>query len=447
MLDTLTRRISGIFAGLRRKGRLTEGDVQEMLREVRVALLEADVNFQVAKDFIARVKEKAVGEEVFGSLSADQTLIRIVRDELTELLGGAEYEAKFNWSPSPPTVVLLCGLQGSGKTTTAAKLAKWLMAQDKSVMMAACDIQRPAAIKQLEVLGESVGAQVFSKTDGSSPVRIAQEALARAKHLLIDVLIVDTAGRLQIDEALMHELGQIHKETRPAEVLLVVDSTTGQEAVNVANAFHERVPLTGAIFTKLDGDTRGGAVLSVRAATGVPLRFVGVGEQTDALEPFYPDRMAQRIIGMGDVLGIIEKAEQAIDLDEAKGLQTKILGGAGIDFHDMLTQFKTMRKMGPLKNVLKMIPGLGAQISEDQLNSLDDRRIDRIEAIILSMTPSERSEPDIINGSRRRRIAQGSGTSVEDVNQLLRQLYEMRKQIKQVAKMQKRFAKFGKRRR
>lgn len=264
--------------------------------------------------------------------------------------------------------------------------------------------------------------------------------------MMADVLIVDTAGRLQVDEDLMRELGDIHRSVKPSETLLVVDSTTGQEAVNVANAFHERVPLTGAIFTKLDGDTRGGAVLSVRAATGVPLRYIGLGEGTDALDVFHPDRMAQRIIGMGDVLGIIEKAEHAIDKDEAKQLEKKLMGGEGLDFHDMLSQFKTMRKMGPIKNVLKMVPGLGAQISDEQLASLDERRVDRIEAIILSMTYQERSQPDIINGSRRRRIAQGSGTSVEDVNQLLRQLYEARKQMKQFAKMQARFKKFGKRR-
>lgn len=446
MLDTLTKRITGIFSGLRRKGRLTESDVQDMLREIRVALLEADVNFQVAKDFIAKVKEKAVGEELFSSLSADQTLIRIVRDELVELLGGKDADTRFNWASEPPTVVLLCGLQGSGKTTTAAKLALKLQQEGKKVMMAACDIQRPAAVKQLQVLGEQVGSEVYAKLDGTKPVQIAQEALARARHMMADVLIVDTAGRLQVDEDLMRELGEVHRSVKPSETLLVVDSTTGQEAVNVANAFHERVPLTGAIFTKLDGDTRGGAVLSVRAATGVPLRYIGLGESTDALDAFHPDRMAQRIIGMGDVLGIIEKAEMAIDKDEAKQLEKKLLGGDGLDFHDMLQQFKTMRKMGPLKNVLKMVPGLGAQISDEQLASLDERRVDRIEAIILSMTYQERSQPDIINGSRRRRIAQGSGTSVEDVNQLLRQLYEARKQMKQFAKMQARFKKFGKRR-
>ncbi|MBI5705891.1 MAG: signal recognition particle protein [Armatimonadetes bacterium] len=446
MLDTLTKRITGIFSGLRRKGRLTESDVQDMLREIRVALLEADVNFQVAKDFIAKVKEKAVGEELFSSLSADQTLIRIVRDELVELLGGKDADTRFNWASEPPTVVLLCGLQGSGKTTTAAKLALKLQQEGKKVMMAACDIQRPAAVKQLQVLGEQVGSEVYAKLDGTKPVQIAQEALARARHMMADVLIVDTAGRLQVDEDLMRELGEVHRSVKPSETLLVVDSTTGQEAVNVANAFHERVPLTGAIFTKLDGDTRGGAVLSVRAATGVPLRYIGLGESTDALDAFHPDRMAQRIIGMGDVLGIIEKAEMAIDKDDAKQLEKKLLGGDGLDFHDMLQQFKTMRKMGPLKNVLKMVPGLGAQISDEQLASLDERRVDRIEAIILSMTYQERSQPDIINGSRRRRIAQGSGTSVEDVNQLLRQLYEARKQMKQFAKMQARFKKFGKRR-
>jgi len=307
MLDTLTRRMAGIFAGLRSKGRLSESDVAEMLREVRVALLEADVNFAVAKEFIARVKERAVGEDVYGSLTADQTIVRVVRDELTTMLGGET--PQFNWSPAPPTVILMCGLQGSGKTTTCAKLAKWLGKHDKKAMLAACDIQRPAAIKQLEVLGEQVDVPVYSKLDGTKPVEIAKEALARCKHLMLDVLIVDTAGRLQVDEPLMEELSQIVAAVKPSEVFLVLDSTTGQEAVNVAKAFYERVEVTGAIFTKLDGDTRGGAVLSVKAATQVPVRFIGIGESTDALDMFHPDRMAQRILGMGDVLGIIEKAE------------------------------------------------------------------------------------------------------------------------------------------
>lgn len=433
MLDNLTRRIAGIFAGLRSKGRLSEGDVNEMLREVRVALLEADVNFAVAKAFISRVREKAVGEDVFGSLTADQTIIKIVRDELTALLGG-EAE-RFRWAPSPPTVILMCGLQGSGKTTTCAKLARWLDKEGKKAMMAACDVQRPAAITQLEVLGEQTGVPVFSKHDGSRPVQIAQEALARCRHLMLDVLIVDTAGRLQVDEALMSELGDIARAVKPTESLLVLDATTGQEAVNVAQAFHERVPLTGAIFSKLDGDTRGGAVLSVRAATGIPVRFVGIGEQTDALDQFYPDRMAQRILGMGDILGIIEKAETAMDLEEAKDLEAKMNKGQ-LDFEDMLQQFAMMRRMGPIQNVLKMIPGLH-EIPEEQLNQMDDKKVNRIEAIILSMTPKERTNPDIINGSRRKRLASGSGTSVEEVNNLIRQLYTMRRQMKQLGKMQR----------
>lgn len=443
MLDNLTRRISGIFAGLRRKGRLSENDVNDMLREVRVALLEADVNLQVAKDFIARVKEKAVGEDVFGSLSADQTIIKIVRDELVELLG-TETE-RFNWSSSPPTVILLCGLQGSGKTTTAAKLAKWLQRENKKVMMAACDVQRPAAVEQLKILGEQVGAEVYWKLDGTSPVQIAKEALDRCRHLMLDVLIVDTAGRLQVDENLMAELEAINRAVRPSEALLVLDSTTGQESVNVANEFQRRVQLTGAIFTKLDGDTRGGAVLSVRQATGVPVRFIGVGEQADALEVFHPNRIAERILGFGDVMGIIERAEQAIDQDEAKRLEQVVRSG-GLDFNIMLSQFKTMRKMGNMRSLLKMIPGLGAQIPEEALAKLDDGSVNRVEAIILSMTAKERSNPDIINGSRRKRIAAGSGTSVEEVNRLIQQFYAMRKQMKQFSQMEKRMKKHGRRR-
>lgn len=443
MLDNLTRRLSGILSALRAKGRLSEDDVNEVMREVRVALLEADVNFAVAKRFVATLKEKAVGEEVFGSLSADQTIIRIVRDELTALLGGTV--PKFNWAPSPPTVVLLCGLQGSGKTTTAAKLAAHLLKQGKKSMMAACDTQRPAAIQQLQVLGESIEVPVFAKTDGTKPPQIAREALERCRHLMLDVLIVDTAGRLQIDESLMDELEAVSKAVNPSEVFLVLDSTTGQEAVNVAQAFRARVPVSGAIFTKLDGDTRGGAVLSVREATGVPVRYIGVGEGVDALDTFQPERMAQRIIGMGDILGIIEKAEQAVDIDEAKKLEKK-MGSGSLDFHDLLAQFSTMRKMGPIQNVLKMIPGVGANISEEALNNLDERRIDRIEAIILSMTPTERSNPDVLNGSRRKRIAAGSGTTVEDVNALVKQLGEMRRGMKQLMKMQKRVGKFGRRR-
>jgi signal recognition particle subunit SRP54 len=444
MLDNLTRRLGGIIANLGRKGRLTEDDVNEMLREVRVALLEADVNFKVAKNFIAKVKEKAVGEDIYGTLTADQTIIKIVRDELTEMLGTEQI--KFNWGSAPPTVILMCGLQGSGKTTTCAKLAKWLVAQGKRPMMAACDIQRPAAIKQLEVLGEQVGVPVFAKSDGTNPVDIAGQALERCRYMQNDALIVDTAGRTTVDEALMEELRRIGEVVRPNETFLVLDSTTGQEAVSVAESFHAKVPISGAIFTKLDGDTRGGAVLSVRSATGVPVRFTGVGEGVDALETFYPDRMAQRIIGFGDVMGIIEKAELAFEGEDVEGMDKRLSKG-DFDFDFMLQNFRMMRKMGPLKNVMKMIPGLATQVPEEMLDQVDDKQVNRIEAIILSMTQKERANPDIINGSRRKRIAAGSGTTVEEVNHLIRQLYEMRRTMKQLGQMQQRMGKHGKNKR
>jgi signal recognition particle subunit SRP54 len=446
MLDNLTKRLSGIFSGLKRKGRLTEDDVNEMLREVRVALLEADVNFSVAKSFIGKVKEQAVGEDLYGSLNADQTIVKIVRDTLVETLG--EEATRFNYGSQPPSVVLLCGLQGSGKTTTAAKLAKWLIKQGKKPMMAACDIQRPAAIKQLQVLGEQIEVPVYAKTDGTKPEAIAREALERAKHLMLDVLIVDTAGRLSIDGDLMAELKRVHQAVKPTETLLVLDSTTGQEAVNVAEAFHKQVSLSGAIFTKLDGDTRGGAVLSVREATGVPVRFIGVGEQIEALDQFEPQRMAGRILGFGDILGIIEKAEIAYDQNEAAALEAKVKQG-NLDFNDMLSQFGMMRKMagsGGIRGILKMLPG-AMNIPEEALNQVNDQKVNRIEAIILSMTPKERSNPDIINGSRRKRLAAGSGTTVEEVNGLLKQLYEMRKGMKQMGKLQARMMKKQGRRR
>ena len=450
MLDSLTRRLGAIFAGLGRKGRLTEDDVTEMLREVRVALLEADVNFKVAKEFIARVKEKAVGEDVFGSLTADQTIVKIVRDELTETLGTETH--KFNYGSQPPTVILMCGLQGSGKTTTCAKLAKHLIRQGKKPMLAACDIQRPAAIKQLEVLGESVEVPVYAKMDGTDPVTIAKEALDRCKFLLRDVLIVDTAGRLTIDEALMAELDRISKAVNPHEVFLVLDATTGQEAVSVAQAFHDRVNVTGAIFSKLDGDARGGAVLSVRAATGVPVRFIGVGEQTDALEMFHPDRMAERIIGMGDVMGIIEKAEEAFSraTDEEKGGMEAMMGrmmNGTLNFEDMLQTYRMAKRLGPMKNILKMVPGLSNAVPEEALDSVDEKQTGRIEAIILSMTPKERRNPDIINGSRRKRIAAGSGTSVEEVNHLLKNFASSRRGMKEMGRMQGKMKKMQRRRR
>ncbi|MBL8047680.1 MAG: signal recognition particle protein [Chthonomonas sp.] len=432
MLDNLTRRITGVFANLRRKGRLTEDDVTEMLREIRIALLEADVNILVAKKFIARVKEKAVGEEVYGSLNADQTLIKIVKDEVVEMLGGDE--VRMNWGSAPPTVILMCGLQGSGKTTTTAKLARWLKQQGKKPLLAACDLQRPGAITQLQVLGEQVEAPVFVGEPGQSPVQVAEAALARAKHMFNDVLVVDTAGRLSIDAELMTEIGNVAKAVKPNEVFLVLDSTTGQEAVNVAQAFHERLQVTGTIFTKLDGDARGGAVLSVRESTGVPVRFIGIGEQTDALDQFYPERMAQRIIGMGDVMGIIEKAEQAISQEDAMAMEKTVKSGA-VDFNTLLQQFAMMRKMGSWKKILGMIPGVTSMLPEGAMDSIKDEQIYRVEAIILSMTAKERSNPDILNGSRRKRIAIGSGTTVEEVNALVKQLYEMRRTFKAMGKM------------
>ncbi len=442
MLDNLTRRLGGIFASIRKKGRLTEDDVSAVLREIRVALLEADVNFQIAKQFIARIKEKAVGEELYTSLTADQTIIKIVRDELVELLGPDE--TPVNWNPAPPTIILMCGLQGGGKTTTTAKLAVWLKKRGKKPLMAACDLQRPAAITQLQVLGEQIDVPVFAGEPGGNPVQVAKDALARAQHLFCDVLLLDTAGRLAIDEPLMEELAAIKKAVPPQEVFLVVDATTGQEAVNVAEAFHERLGLTGAIFTKMDGDARGGAVLSVREATGVPVRFLGVGEQTDALDAFHAQRMAERIIGMGDVMGIIEKAEQAFENQDVEALDSKLRSGK-MDFNDFLTQMQMVRRMGPIKNVMKMIPGVAAQIPEEAFDNFDEKQIDRIEAIVLSMTPKERTNPDILNGSRRKRIARGSGTSAEEVNKLIEQLAQMRRGMKQLTQMEKRFKKIKRR--
>ncbi len=442
MLDNLTKRLSGIFAGLRRKGRLNEADVNEMLREVRVALLEADVNFQVAKSFMAKVKEKAVGEELYGSLTADQTILKIVRDELVELLGTGD--TPMNWNPKPPTVILMCGLQGSGKTTTTAKLARLLLKQGKKPMLAACDLQRPAAIKQLEVLGEQVGVPVYAEL-GSDPVSVAKKALERANYLFNDVLIVDTAGRLTLDEPLMGELQRVGRAVQPSEVFLVLDSTTGQEAVNVAKAFHEQMALTGVVFTKLDGDARGGAILSVRSVTGVPVRYVGIGEQPEALDTFHPTRMAERIVGMGDVMGLIAKAEEAMQAEDMGSIEDRMRTGK-FDFNDMLTQMKMIRKMGPIKNVMKMIPGLGAQIPDEAFDQINDKRMIQSEAIILSMTAKERSNPDIMNGSRRKRIARGSGTSQEEVNRLIEQVYAMRRGMKQFSKMGKKMKKLRSRR-
>ncbi len=453
MLDNLTKRLSGVFSGLRKKGRLNEDDVNTMLREIRVALLEADVNFAVAKAFVAQIKEKAVGEELYGSLTADQTLIKIVRDELVELLGGTE--TPFHWSSSPPTIILMAGLQGSGKTTTSAKLARWMLKQKKRPLLVACDLQRPAAVKQLEVLGEQVGVPVFgpqglagqnSTLELRNPVDVVKKALEHAKHYFFDVVILDTAGRLSIDDALMSELENMSKVSLPSETFLVLDSTTGQEAVSVAEVFHQKLKVTGTIFSKMDGDARGGAILSIRAATGVPVRFIGVGEQTDALEGFFPSRIAERILGMGDVMSIIEKAEEAFQGEDFSVLdiETKMRTGK-MDFNDFLQQMRMVRKMGPIKNIMKLMPGMAGALPEGALDSIDEKQIDRIQAIVLSMTAVERTNPDIINGSRRKRIAKGSGTSQEEVNRLIDQLYQMRKSMKQMSKMGKKMQKFRRR--
>lgn len=440
MFESLTDKLQGIFSKIRGKGRLDEKTVDEVLREIRLALLEADVHFRVVKDFIARVREQAVGDEVLQSLTPDQHVVRIVRDELVALLGG---EAEpIRWAHQPPTVFMLCGLQGSGKTTTCAKLARWVRSQGRKPMMVACDLQRPAAVRQLEVLGEQVGTYVHTpdKVGASEAVSVARSASQYARANGYDVLIVDTAGRLQIDEPLMEELQRMRAALQPHEVLLVVDATTGQEAVNVAQAFNERLDLTGIILTKMDGDARGGAALSLKAVMGKPVRFVGVGERTDALEPFYPDRIVSRILGMGDVLSLIERVEQTMQEEEAKRMEKK-LREASFNFEDMLMQMQQIRRMGPLEQLLKLLPGYHQLKQQMGDVSVDDRALKRAEAIILSMTPYERRHPEIIQYSRKARIARGSGTRIEEVSALINQLMEMRKMMKQLNKYQQKMQK------
>lgn len=431
MFDNLTEKLTGIFGRLRRKGRISESDFDDAMREVRIALLEADVSLNVVKEFVAHVRESAVGEHVWESLSPDQMVIKIVRDEMVRLLG--EEPPRFHWASSPPTVVLLCGLQGSGKTTTAAKLALELQKQGKRPMLAACDLQRPAAIKQLQVLGEQIDIPVFAQESEKNPVSVAKAAVADARHKLRDVLILDTAGRLQVDEALMTELRRVREATAPTEVFLVADSTTGQEAVNVAEAFDRELSLTGLIFTKLDGDTRGGAVLSVRAVTGKPIRFMGIGEGVDALQPFDGKRIAERILGFGDVLGLVEKVQEAVDMDQAKEIERQFKKGK-LDFETLLSQFKTIKKMGSLSSILKMIPGVGA-LPKEITGGAGEEQMAKAQALILSMTPQERRNPDILNGSRRRRIASGAGATVQDVNRLVKSLDEMQRQMKQFSRI------------
>ncbi len=424
--EGLSDKLSRAFKKLRNKGKLNEADVKEAMREVRLALLEADVNYKVAKDFTNKVTERAVGQDVMESLTPAQMVIKIVDEELTALMGGEN--ARLEFSSKPPTVIMMCGLQGSGKTTHTAKLGKMLKeTQNRRPLLVACDIYRPAAIDQLKVVGEKAGVPVF-EMGTENPVKIAREAIKHARDYGNDVVILDTAGRLHIDEVLMNELKDIKAEVNPDEILLVIDSMTGQDAVNVAKSFNELLEVTGVILTKLDGDTRGGAALSVKAVTGKPIKFAGTGEKLDDLETFHPDRMASRILGMGDVLTLIEDAQNKLDQKEAEKMAEKIMSNR-FDFNDLLGQFEQIKKMGPLKGILSKLPGVGKQLDDVDIN---DRQIDWLQAIILSMTPEERANPNLMNPSRKRRIAAGSGRTVEEVNRLIKQLDQMQKMIKQM---------------
>lgn len=425
--EGLSEKLQNALRKMSGKGKLTEQNVKEGMREVRMALLEADVNYVVAKKFIQSVTEKCVGQEVLASLTPGQQVIKIVNEEMTQLMGGTV--AKLTWSSSLPTIYMLCGLQGAGKTTMAAKLAGYLVKQGKKPMLAACDIYRPAAIKQLQVVGGQVGVPVFEK-GMQDPVQTAREAVEYARYYGRDVLIVDTAGRLQIDERLMNELADIKAAIKPQEILLVVDSMTGQEAVNVAKSFNEKLAIDGVILTKLDSDTRGGAALSVREGTGKPIKFSGIGEKLTDIEPFYPDRMASRILGMGDVLTLIDKAQEAFADEDVDKLSRKVKA-ADLTLEDFLQQMQSMKKMGGIKSMLGMIPGVNSKDIDD----VDDDAMKKPEAIIRSMTPKERRNPGILNASRRKRIAAGSGTSVQEVNQLIRQFDQAKQMMKQMTQM------------
>lgn len=420
----LSERLNHIFSKLTHKGKLTSLEIKEAMREVRVALLEADVNYQVAKDFIARVSEKAVGEDILKSLTPGQQVIKIVRDELTELMG--EQNEKLAVSPKLPTVILMCGLQGSGKTTMTGKLAVFLRKNGKKPLLVAGDIHRPAAIDQLKILARSINVEVFDRGT-QNPAKTAKEAIEYARKFQLDTVIIDTAGRMHVDDELMDEIKEIKSATEPTEILLVVDSMTGQDAVNVAKSFDEALDITGVILTKIDGDTRGGAALSIRATTGKPIKFCGVGEKLTDLEPFYPDRIASRILGMGDVLTLIDKAQEAVDEKEAKEMQQKFLQNA-FTFEDYLKQMENLNKMGGLKNVIGMIPGLENKV---KIADIDEKQLMKQKAIIQSMTPAERLDPSIINGSRRKRIAQGSASTVPEVNKLIKQFEESKKMMAQ----------------
>jgi signal recognition particle subunit SRP54 len=426
VFDTLSDKLQHALGDLRGKGRLDEESISKAMREIRLALLEADVNFQVVKDFVAHVRERATGQDVLKGLDAGQQVVKIVHEELTALMGSGDSRLAFG---KPPTVILMAGLQGSGKTTTSAKLALLLRKDGKQPALIAADLQRPAAIDQLEQLGRQIQIPVYRR-DTQDPVEVVRYGLDAAREAGNDVVIVDTAGRLQIDEALMEELGRVRDAAKPTNVLLVLDAMTGQEAVNVAQAFFERIAFDGVVLTKLDGDARGGAALSVRAVTGKPVKLVSIGEKLDQLEYFYPDRMASRILGMGDVLTLIEKAEAAVEEDEQAAMEARMRAGI-FTFDDFLSAQKMLKKMGPLQGVIKMIPGLGNQLKDVDI---DERQLARVEAIVLSMTPKERSMPHLIDGSRRQRIAAGSGQTIQDVNKLLSARKQMEKMMKQMGK-------------
>jgi signal recognition particle subunit SRP54 len=427
VFDSLSDKLNLTLDGLRKKGRLDEESISKAMREIRLALLEADVNFEVVKEFVARVKARALGADVLKSLTPGQQVVKIVYEELTELMGTGD--SKLAFSGKPPTVILLAGLQGSGKTTAAAKLALLLRKDGKAPGLVAADLQRPAAIDQLEQLGRQIQIPVY-REDTKDPVVAVRKGLQRAQADNRDVVILDTAGRLHIDDELMDELAAVRKEARPTNVLLVLDSMTGQEAVNVAQTFLDRVAFDGVVLTKLDGDARGGAALSVKAVTGKPIKLVSVGEKLDQLEYFHPDRMASRILGMGDTLTLIERAQEAVDEDEQAELERRVMAGQ-FTFDDFLTSYRMLRKMGPMKGVLSMLPGVGRQLKDIDVN---EKEMSRVEAIVLSMTPQERRMPHVINGSRRKRIAQGSGTTVQQVNQLLTARKQMEKMMKQLGK-------------
>lgn len=435
IFEGLSERLQATFKKLRGHGKLTEKEVNEAMRDVRMALLEADVNFKVVKDFINKVKERAVGQNILDTLTPAQAVIKIVDEELTALMGGTR--SRLNISPTPPTVIMMVGLQGAGKTTTAGKLALSLKKQGKRPLLVADDIYRPAAVKQLQVLGEQLDVPVFSMESGTDAVTIAGAAVPYANAHAADVIIIDTAGRLHVNEELMQELKAIKGEVRPHEILLVVDAMTGQDAVNVAASFNEDLGLDGVVLTKMDGDARGGAALSVKAVTGCPIKFVGMGEKLEALEPFHPDRMASRILGMGDVLSLIEKAQTVYDLEEAKKMEKKFRKDE-FTLDDFLSQLQQVRKMGSFEQILGMLPGMGniKKQLEGVNVDLNGKEIKHVEAIIRSMTPKERADVNLLNGSRRKRIAMGSGTRVQEVNKVLKQFAEMRKMMKKMTKLQ-----------